>query len=85
MKTRYERRMARMTGVVRLLALAALLAVVLVTLSITGDEPPKETDRWAQYTAQEEYYRVVDLYGDTEGATDAARIVFEREADHPNL
>lgn len=79
MKTRYERRMARMTGVVRLLALAALLAVVLVTLSITGDEPPKETDRWAQYAAQEEYYRVVDLYGDAEGATDAARIVFERE------
>lgn len=81
MKTRYERRMARMTGVVRLLTLAALLVVLLVTLSITGDEPPKETDHWAQYAAQEEYYRVVELYGDAEGAVDAARIVFEREAE----
>lgn len=81
MKTRYERRMARMTGAVRLLALAALLVVVLVMLSITEAEPPKETDRWAQFAAQEEYYRVAELYGDTKGAVDAARIVFEREAE----
>lgn len=82
MKTRYEQRMARMTGVVRLLALLTLLVVLVVTLSIASDEPPKETDRWAQYAAQEEYYRVMELYGDAEGAVDAARIVFEREVDH---
>lgn len=69
-------------AVVTWLLVIAVLAVLLLTTSITGDEPPKETDRWAQYAAQEEYYRVVDLYGDAEGATDAARIVFEREADH---
>lgn len=63
---------------------SALLAVValLVVLSCPCAEPPKETDRYAQFAAQEEYYRVMELYGDTEGAVEAARVVFEKEADH---
>lgn len=69
-------------AVVTWLLVIAVLAVLLLTTSITEAEPPKETDRWAQYAAQEEYYRVVDLYGDAKGAMDVARIVFEREVDH---
>lgn len=79
-KTRYEQRMARSTGIVRLVGMAvcAVLAALLWWTAL-AEEPPKETDRYAQFAAQEEYYRVVDLYGDVEGAVDAARIVFERE------
>lgn len=82
-KTRYERRMARAVGITRAisLALCAVLAAALWWMAASTDEPPKEIDRRAQFAAQEEYYRVMDLYGDTEGATEAARIVFEREVD----
>lgn len=82
-KTRYERRMARAVGITRTVGLvlcAALAAVLWWVVFFDGAKPPKETDRWAQFAAQEEYYRVMDLYGDAEGATEAARVVFEREA-----
>lgn len=82
MKTRYEQRMARMVGITRavgLVLLAAVVAVLWWVVFFDGAEPPKETNRYAQFAAQEEYYRVVELYGDAEGAVDAARIVFERE------
>lgn len=81
MKTRYERRMARMVGITRTVGLvlcAALVAVLWWTAART-EEPPKETDRRAQFAAQERYYEVMDLYGDEEGAVEAAGIVFERE------
>ncbi len=84
--TRYEQRMARDTGIVRavgLVLLAVVTAVLWWVVFFDGAEPPKETDRRAQFVAQEEYYRVMELYGDAEGATEAARVVFEREAaDH---
>lgn len=83
-KTRYERRMARAVGITRAVGLvlcAALVAALWWTVART-DEPPKETDRWAQFAAQEEYYRVMELYGDADGATEAARVVFEREVNH---
>lgn len=79
--TRYEQRMARDIGIVRtvgLLLLAVVVAVVCMGVLGTEAEAP-EVDDYARYQAQEEYYRVLDLYGDTEGATEAARIVFERE------
>lgn len=82
-KTRYQQRMARDTGIVRIVGLVLLAAVTAVlwwVVFFDGAEPPKETDRRAQFAAQEEYYRVVDLYGDAEGAVEAARVVFEREA-----
>lgn len=80
-KTRYERRMARAVGITRTVGLVVCAVLVAVLWwTVLTDEPPKETDRWAQYAAQEEYYRVVELYGDAEGATEAARVVFEREA-----
>lgn len=81
-KTRYERRMARAVGITRTvgLVLCAALAAALWWTAARTDEPPKEIDRRAQFAAQEEYYRVVDLYGDAEGAVEAARVVFEREA-----
>lgn len=81
-KTRYERRMARAVGITRAVGLVvcAVLVAVLWWMAAKTAEPPKEMDRRAQFAAQEEYYRVVDLYGDTEGAVEAARIVFEREA-----
>lgn len=82
MKTRYEQRMARYTGIARVvgLMLCAVVAAALWWMAARTEEPPKETDRWAQFAAQEEYYRAVELYGDAEGAVEAARIVFEREA-----
>lgn len=83
MKTRYEQRMARAVGITRAIGLVLLAAVTVVlwwVVFFDGAEPPKETDRYAQFAAQEEYYRVMELYGDTEGAVEAARVVFEREA-----
>lgn len=84
-KTRYQQRMARAVGITRAVGLALLAVVVAVLWRVVffdDAEPPKEVDRRAQFAAQEEYYRVMDLYGDTEGATEAARIVFEREDGH---
>ncbi len=70
-------------GGVRLIALGLLLAVLLVTLAVTevpeAEAPTDERERNARYQAQEAYYETLDLYGDVEGAVDAARIVFERE------
>ncbi len=70
-------------GIVRLVALGLLLAVLLVTLAVTevpeAEAPTDERERNARYQAQERYYEVIDLYGDVEGAVDAARVVFERE------
>lgn len=70
-------------GIVRLVALGLLLAVLLVTLAVTevpeAEAPIGERERNARYQAQERYYEVIDLYGDMEGAVDAARVVFERE------
>lgn len=82
-KTRYERRMARMVGITRTVGVVvcAVLAAALWWMAARTDEPPKETDRRAQFAAQERYYEVMDLYGDAEGAVEAARIVFEREVD----
>lgn len=80
--TRYEQRMARDTGIVRIVGLVLLAAVTAGlwwVVFFDGAEPPKEVDRRAQFAAQERYYEVIDLYGDMEGAVDAARIVFERE------
>lgn len=73
--------MDRYTSITRAIGLAvcAVLAAALWLMALT-DEPPKETNRYAQFAAQEEYYRVMELYGDTEGAVEAARVVFEREA-----
>lgn len=84
-KTRYQQRMARMVGITRVVGLVLLAAVVAAlwwAVFFDGAEPPKETDRYAQFAAQEEYYRVMELYGDTKGAVEAARVVFEREDDH---
>lgn len=81
--TRYEQRMARDTGIVRVVGLvvfAVVTAALWWVVFFDGAEPPKETDRRAQFAAQEEYYRVMDLYGDAEGAVEAARVVFEKEA-----
>lgn len=80
-RTRYEQRMARDIGIARtvgLLLLAVVVAVVCMGVLGTEAEAP-EVDYYARYQAQEEYYRVMDLYGDAEGATEAARIVFEKE------
>lgn len=82
-KTRYQQRMARMVGVTRIVGLVLLAAVAVWlwwVVFFDGAEPPKEVDRRAQYIAQEEYYRVMELYGDEEGAVEAARAVFEKEA-----
>lgn len=83
--TRNEARRAKLAGAIKVIALAVLLVVLLVTLAIT-DEPTEqssEAERWAQFKAQERYYEALDLYGDVEGAAEAARLVFEREvADH---
>lgn len=83
MKTKYERRMANAVGITRAvgLVLCAALVAALWWMAAKTAEPPKEIDRRAQFAAQEEYYRVMDMYGDTEGAVESARIVFEREAD----
>lgn len=62
-------------------ALVLLAVVLLVALALTAaDEPPKEIDRRAQFEAQQRYYEILDLYGDIEGAADAARAVFEKKA-----
>lgn len=82
-KTRYERRMAHAVGITRAVGLvlfAVLAAVLWWVVFFDGGDPPKETDRRAQFSAQERYYEVMDLYGDTEGAVEAARVVFEQEA-----
>lgn len=79
--TRNEARRAKLAGAIKVIALAALLVVLLVTLAIT-DEPAEqsnEAERWAQFKAQEQYYETLDLYGDAEGAAEAARVAFERE------
>lgn len=77
--TRCELRRAKLARTIKAVALALLLVVLLVTLSLTeADEPPKEIDRWAQFVAQERYYEALDLYGDVEGAVDAARAVYEK-------
>ncbi len=79
-KTRYEQRMSRGTGLIRLIGLAlCAVLVLLLWCTVLSDDPPKEADRAARFAAQERYYEVIDLYGDMEGAVDAARIVFERE------
>lgn len=78
--TRCEIRRARLERAIKAVALVLLLVVLLVTLSLTeADEPPMEVDRWAQFAAQERYYETLSLYGDTEGAVNAARAVFEKE------
>ncbi len=70
-------------GVVWLVALGLLLVVLLAMLAVTevpeAEAPADERERRAGYQAQERYYEALDLYGDVEGAVEAARIVFERE------
>lgn len=79
--TRNETQRAKLEGAIKVIALAVLLVVLLVTLAVTEDpaEQSSEAKRWARFKAQERYYEVLDLYGDVEGAEEAARVVFERE------
>lgn len=83
-KTRYERRMARGIGIARIVGIvvcAALTLFIYATVFLAKEpEAAPEVDYYARFAAQEEYYRVMDLYGDAEGAVEAARMVFEREA-----
>lgn len=55
-----------------------VLAVLLVVLTAEAMAPiptePTAQERAARFAAQEEYYRVVDLYGDVEGAARGLRI-----------
>lgn len=79
--TRCELRRAKLELAMKAVALVLLVAVLLVALALTAaNEPPKEIDRRAQFEAQQRYYEILDLYGDVEGAVDAARAVFEKEA-----
>lgn len=39
-------------------------------------EAPTARERAAQFAAQERYYETLDLYGDVEGAVEAARVVY---------
>lgn len=80
--TRNEVKRDLLRRILTTVALAALLVVVLVTLAITGEpeEHGSNTERWAQYKAQERYYDAFDIYGDVEGAVESARVVFEKEA-----
>lgn len=48
--------------------------------SAQRDVPLVDTNNLpAHYAAQERYYEVVDLYGDVEGAVEAARVVWSLE------
>lgn len=66
-------------------ALGWLVVLVLLVIILTSEamspvpEAPAAQERAARFAAQERYYEVVDLYGDAEGAVEAARMVYEME------
>lgn len=63
--------------------LAWIIVMAVLLLVLTGEalsptpEPPTAREMAARMAAQEEYYRVADLYGDLVGATEAAKLVYE--------
>lgn len=63
--------------------LSWIVVAVILLLVLTGEalspapEPPTARELAARMAAQDEYYRVVDLYGDLVGATEAAKLVYE--------
>lgn len=63
-----------------LLLLLAVLAIILTGEAMSPvPETPAARERAARFAAQERYYEAVGLYGDVEGAEEAARMVYEME------
>lgn len=62
-----------------LLALAALVFVLTCEALRPVPQAPTAQERAAQIAAQERYYETLDLYGDVEGAVEAARVVYGME------
>lgn len=58
-----------------------ILAVLLLVLTGEAMDPvpaaPTARERAAQFAAQERYYEALDLYGDPEGATQAAKLIYK--------
>lgn len=81
MKTREERRREKRMDLWAVLAW--IVVAVILLLVLTGEalspvpEPPTARELAARFAAQEEYYRVADLYGDLVGATEAAKIMYQ--------
>ena len=63
------------------LVLAVLVIVLTGEAAHPTPAPPTARERAAQFSAQERYYEVLDLYGDMEGAVEAARLVYEGEME----
>lgn len=82
MKTRDEIRRAWLWAVVRVVGLAVLGLVLLwaARSAPPETETPTAQERAAQFAGQARYYEVLDRYGDTVGAAEAARLVYESAA-----
>lgn len=82
MKTRNEIRRDRLWAVVRVVGLAVLgLALLWAARSAPPEtETPTAQERAAQFAGQARYYEALDRYGDTVGAAEAARLVYESAA-----
>ncbi len=79
-KTREEERLERAIRAVRwILGILAVGIIVLCLLGATEPEPEPASaqERAATFAAQEEYERVVELYGDQVGAVLAAQMKYE--------
>ena len=66
--------------VIKWILIALALVFLLVVLVGAGDElePMSARERMAQFTAQEKYYEVLNLYGDKVGAEQSARLTYEQ-------
>lgn len=78
-KTRYQRKRDRLAAVVRAVAgaiIVAIVALLLLGMSVREDSPvdAAQDERRARFAAQARYYEILDLYGDAEGAEDAAQL-----------
>lgn len=82
MRTREEIRRDKLWAVVRAVGLALLALVLFWALRAAPPETetPTAQERAAQFAGQARYYDVLDRYGDTVGAAEAARLVYESAA-----
>lgn len=78
-RTRAERERDKIWAWVRVLGMIVLgVLVALLVIGAEDDmpEPPSVEVYRARAAAQERYYEAVDRYGDVEGATQAAELVY---------
>lgn len=76
--TKRDRRPIDIWGLLTWLVVAAALLLVLTGEALApAPDHPTARERAARVAGQVRYYEALDLYGDAEGAVEAARAVYE--------